>query len=319
MPSIILPPRSPSVPVAPDQTGRLSRRSILGGAAGAVASLVAGRSALGQDAPEEVGLPPRDGAPAGGGSRLGGSGTVGGAGAGGGEIAARTPAARDEAANAAEPVVVNGRSYTAYIDAFLKQGQWDLYTCEFDVAHNIMKTFDVETTLDEMVSIVGFDNPFEPYAVDGPDGPIIYGGDIKKAFCGYLDSNTFSKCSGQAMIPAFEAFGFAPVVAKTRADIEKGLSAGQLLWMKTTVDFTAWIPTRWVTPDGTSHPTVYDNDHCVGAVGYNDEVVVIHDALGPTNTNWERPYEYEVPWDLFMDCFRSSGHDGLLVGPPTDG
>ena len=297
----------------------VSRRSVIGGALGALASLATGLPVVGQDAPEEVGLPPRDTTSSPTRTRLGGSGTVGGAGAGGGEISDRTPATRNVATSANEPVIVNGRSYTAYVDSYLKQGQWDLYTCEFDVAHNIMMTFDVETTLDELISIVGFDNPFDPYVTDGPDGPIIYGGDIGRAFCGYLESNTYSKTSGGAMTRAFEAFGFAPDVATTRSDIERGLSAGKLLWMKTTVDFTDWIPTRWITPDGTSYPTVLDNDHCVGAIGYSDEAVVIHDALGPTNTNWERPYEYEVPWDLFMDCFRSSGHDGLLVGPPANG
>ncbi len=319
MPSTSLPVRTPSRLPESRPIQRLSRRTIVGGALGAVGSLVLGRAAIGQEAPEEIGLPPSETPAAGNGRGLGGNGAVGGAGAGRGDAAARTPAAREAAAAANEPVIVDGRSYTAYVDAYLKQGQWDLYTCEFDVAHNIMMTFGVDATLDDMVSVVGFDNPFEPYSAEGPDGPVIYGGDIGRAFCGYLESNTFSKTTGKAMIPAFEAFGFAPTIAKTRSDIEKGLSAGQLLWMKTTVDFTDWVPTRWITPDGTSYPTVYDNDHCVGAVGYNDDVVVIHDALGPTNTNWERPYEYEVPWDLFMDCFRSSGHDGLLIGPLADG
>lgn len=214
-----------------------------------------------------------------------------------------------------EPVSVNGTTYSAYTDTYVKEGQWDLYTCEFDVAYSIMKTFGTDTDLDELTGFVGFDNPFMPYAEQTPSGLIIYGGDISKAFCGDLSHNTYAKTRGSAMRRAFEGLGFDVEPALTRKNVERGLGLGRLLWLKTTVDFTAWEPVRWQTPSGTVYPTVNTNDHCVAAIGFNDEVVVIRDCLGPTNTNWERPYEYEVPWDLFMDCWSSSGHDGLLVSP----
>jgi hypothetical protein len=50
-------------------------------------------------------------------------------------------------------------------------------------------------------------------------------------------------------------------------------------------------------------------------MGYNDEVVVIRDVLGPTSTNWQRPYEYEVPWDTFLAVWEAQGFDGVAVAP----
>jgi hypothetical protein len=44
-------------------------------------------------------------------------------------------------------------------------------------------------------------------------------------------------------------------------------------------------------------------------------VVVIRDALGPTSTNWNRAYEYEVPWDAFLAAWEAQGFDGLAVSP----
>ena len=41
---------------------------------------------------------------------------------------------------------------------------------------------------------------------------------------------------------------------------------------------------------------------------------VIRDVLGPTSTNWERPYEYEVPWDQFLACWWAQGNDGQAIG-----
>ena len=294
----------------------LSRRAVAGALA-AGATLLLGRSAHGEGAPEEIGLPQP-----GSGNALAGNAAQGGAGAGGGSVPARTAGTASETATggpaepaAMGPVTIDGRTYTAYTDTVIKQGQWDLYTCEFDVAYMIMSTFGVETTLDELVGYVGFDNPFEPYAEETASGIVIYGGDIGKAFCGDLTHNTFSKTRGTAMRRAFEGFGFQAELVSSRKDVERGLSVGKLLWMKTTVDFTDYEPTRWETPDGTVYPTPYGNDHCVAAIGYDDDAVVIRDSLGPTNTNWDRPWEYDVPWDLFMTCWASSGHDGLLVSP----
>lgn len=297
----------------------LSRRRAIAVGLAASAAVFGGRSALAVEGPEEIGLP-RPGTNSG----LGGSGLRGGAGSGGGTLPESTSATASEPmtgdrtiATMMDPVTIDGRTYTAYTETVIKQGQWDLYTCEFDVAHLIMKTFGVETTLDELLVYVGFDNPFAPYSEQTPGGLVIHGGDIGEAFCGDLSSNTFAKTRGSAIRRAFEGFDFPVETVQSRSGVERGLGAGKLMWLKTTVDFTAYVPTRWLTPDGTTYPTVYDNDHCVAAIGYDDEVVVIRDALGPTNTNWERSWEYDVPWDVFMDCWSSSGYDGLLISRPS--
>ena len=37
----------------------------------------------------------------------------------------------------------------------------------------------------------------------------------------------------------------------------------------------------------------------------------------PTSTNWERAYEYEVPWDTFLAVWEAQGFDGVAVDPPN--
>jgi hypothetical protein len=59
---------------------------------------------------------------------------------------------------------------------------------------------------------------------------------------------------------------------------------------------------------------VLGNDHAQVIIGYNDDVVVIRDVLGPTSTNWSRPYEYEVAWDQFLACWWAQGNDGQAIG-----
>lgn len=44
-------------------------------------------------------------------------------------------------------VLEDGRVYDAYVPAVLKEGQFDQYTCEFDAAWVIPKTFGLDTTL----------------------------------------------------------------------------------------------------------------------------------------------------------------------------
>ena len=85
--------------------------------------------------------------------------------------------------------------------------------------------------------------------------------------------------------------------------------------MKSTVDFLPWQPVTWITPDGQTLPGVLGNDHAVVAMGYNDEVVVIRDLLGPTDTNWNRSYEYQVPWETFLAVWEAQGFDALAVAP----
>jgi uncharacterized protein YvpB len=91
---------------------------------------------------------------------------------------------------------------------------------------------------------------------------------------------------------------------------------GQLVWIKTTVDFKPWRPATWVLPDGRTIQTVLGNDHAVVVMGFNDQSLVIRDVLGPTSSNWKRPYEYEVDWGTFLAAWGAQGFDGLAVAPP---
>ena len=39
------------------------------------------------------------------------------------------------------------------------------------------------------------------------------------------------------------------------------------------------------------------------------------DVLGPTSSDWKRPYEYEVDWDTFLKAWGAQKFDGLAVAP----
>ena len=58
------------------------------------------------------------------------------------------------------------------------------------------------------------------------------------------------------------------------------------------------------------------NDHAVVVIGFNADSVVIRDVLGPTSTNRQRPYEYEVDWSTFLASWEAQEFDGLVVSPP---
>jgi hypothetical protein len=62
---------------------------------------------------------------------------------------------------------------------------------------------------------------------------------------------------------------------------------------------------------------VLGNDHAVVVMGFNAESVVIRDVLGPTSSNWQRPYEYEVDWPTFLAAWEAQEFDGLAVAPPS--
>ena len=51
-------------------------------------------------------------------------------------------------------------------------------------------------------------------------------------------------------------------------------------------------------------------------MGYNSDGALIRDVLGPTSTNWQRKYEYLVPWPKFLAAWASQSYDGLAVGAP---
>jgi uncharacterized protein YvpB len=207
----------------------------------------------------------------------------------------------------------DGRTYTAYVPAATKAGQFYQYSCEFDASWVVLSTFGHDVPFEEQLAIVGHDTSIEPYFEETAEGFIIYGGDITSAFCGDYTTNMLARSTGTAFLPLFEHYGLEARPVKTREEIEETLDKGGLVWTKATVDFLPWAETTWLTPSGKSVPTVLGNDHAVVVMGYNDDGVVIRDVLGPTNTNWERSHEYDVPWETFLDVFAAQGSDGVGV------
>ncbi len=207
----------------------------------------------------------------------------------------------------------DGRVYTAYVPAATKVGQFYQYTCEFDASWVVLATFGHDVPFEEQLAIVGHDTSIEPYYQETPEGFVIYGGDITKAFSGDYTANMLARTTGAAMLPLFEEYGLQARQVKTRDEIEETLDEGGLVWMKATVDFLPWAETTWITPDGKELPGVLGNDHAVVVMGYNDAGPVIRDVLGPTDTNWARTQEYDVPWETFLSVFKAQGSDGVGV------
>ena len=205
--------------------------------------------------------------------------------------------------------------YDVYIDAALKEGQFEQYTCEFDAAWAILKTFGIDSTLEEQVAAIGLDQRVEPYYEATANGYVVYGGDITQAFSGDYTQNFLARTTGAAMRKIFENYAVDVEPVTDREGIEAALDRGALVWMKATVDFLPWEPVTWVTPEGKELPGVLGNDHAVVVMGYNADVAVIRDVLGPTSSNWNRLYEYEVPWDTFLPVWGAQGNDGLAVAP----
>ena len=236
-------------------------------------------------------------------------------------LAAVAPLAaiRPGAATAQSGVVTpDGRSYTAYVPAATKAGQFYQYSCEFDASWVILATFGHDVPFEEQLAVVGHDTSIEPYFEETAEGFVIYGGDITSAFSGDYTTNMLARSTGTAFLPLFEHFGFEAEPVTTRDEIEATLDKGGLVWSKATVDFLPWADTTWLTPSGKTVRTVLGNDHAVVVIGYNDIGVVIRDVLGPTNTNWERSHEYDVPWETFLAVFEAQGSDGVGVFPGDD-
>ncbi len=206
--------------------------------------------------------------------------------------------------------------YIAYVPTASKTGPFYVYSCEFDASWAILKTFGIDTTMQEQLQLLPIDYRIEPYYVWTDTGAVIYGGDITTAFSGDYTSNFLCRTTSPVMRQVFQHYGLYTKVIGTQQRIKNHLDRGRLIWIKITVDFKDWTPATWITPEGIQLPVVLSNDHAMVVIGYNDEVVVIRDCLGPTDTNWERPYEFEVPWDRFMACWGAQGNDGLSVGLP---
>lgn len=208
-------------------------------------------------------------------------------------------------------------SYTVYISTASKAGPFFIYTCEFDAAWAILKTFGIDSPLEDQLAAITIDRRIEPYYESRADGVYIFGGDITTSYSGDYTWNPLCRTTGDGFRPVFEQYGLKASPVSSRNRIERYLQRGRLIWIKTTVDFRDWTPATWVTPEDKRLNVVLSNDHAMVVIGYNDEVVVIRDILGPTDTNWNRPYEFEVPWDRFMACFEANGADGLAVGWPA--
>lgn len=222
------------------------------------------------------------------------------------------------AAPPSQALVDDGPGYTAYIPAALKEGQFAQYTCEFDAGWAICKTFGLDATLVDQVAIIGLDQRIEPYYEETSAGFVIYGGDITTAFSGDYTQNLLARTTGAAMQKIFANYNLSVEPVDDRAGIEAALDRGALVWMKATVDFLPWQPVTWITPEGKELPGVLGNDHAVVVMGYNDEVAVIRDVLGPTSSNWNRLFEYEVHWDTFLPVWEAQGFDGLAVAPSAE-
>lgn len=215
----------------------------------------------------------------------------------------------------AGPIEVNGRTYDAYIPAATKPGQFFQYSCEFDAAWVILKTYGIAASGDEIINAIDHDRSVEPYIKETREGLLIYGGDIEQAYSGDYTHNFLARSTGTAMQKVFDRYGLDSRLVRDRAGLEAALRAGELVWIKTTVDFKPWRPATWVMPDGRTHKTVLGNDHAVVVMGFSASGVVIRDVLGPTSTNRQRPYEYEVDWDTFMAAWGAQSFDGLAVAP----
>lgn len=276
------------------RTRRLTRRTVIGGAALTAAALVAPAAVAGlpRREPEQNPFPAETAPPK------------------------APPTATPAPTPTPEPVWVNGKLYDAYVPAVMKPGQWFWYTCEFDAAWSILATYGYEVGFEEQLAIVGHNQDPEPYYdASGPE-VLIYGADIGETFCGDYTNNIVAKTRSTAMRKIFEAYDFRTKLVREQSDIERCLLRGGLVFMKVTVDFLPFTPATWVATNGNRYPTAFTNDHAVVLMGFNTEVVVIRDVLGPTDTNWNRQFEYEVPWQVFWASAAAHAIDGLAVYPP---
>jgi hypothetical protein len=227
----------------------------------------------------------------------------------------RVGVAQTARAEADQTTLAGGQRYDAYVPAASKSGQFDLYTCEFDAAWVICKTFGHDVSLEEQVAIVDIDDRIEPYVEETPTGYVVYGGAIDAMFSGDYTSSYLARTRSQAIRKVFDAYSLPVEPVADRPGLEAALKRGGLVWVKSTVDYQPFEPVTWITPEGKALPGVLGNDHAVVVIGYDAEVVVIRDLLGPTGSNWQRPLEYEVPWETFLAVWDGQGRDGIAVFP----
>jgi hypothetical protein len=212
---------------------------------------------------------------------------------------------------------VKGKYYDAYIpDVATKTKQYYHYTCEFDAAWVVLKSNGIDASLQDQIDIAGLDTSIEPYYKETANGAVIYGGDIFNYYSGDYDENFLARSTGLVMRKVFEHYGLKVTAVNTREGLEAALRRGELVWIKATADFKPGRVATWVLPDGTTYETVLGNDHAAVVMGYSERGALIRDVLGPTNTNWNREYEYELPWEKFMVSWGQQQYDGLAVSKP---
>lgn len=216
----------------------------------------------------------------------------------------------------AAPIVRNGRSYTAYIEAASKESQAYQYSCEFDAAWVVLATYGINTSVDKIIAQMPIDKRIEPWYEQKDGLWLIHGGDIEQSYSGDYKKNFLARSTGTAMIPLFARYGVKATPVGSREAVQAALDRGELVWIKTTVDFKTWRPALWVMPDGRTRHTVLGNDHAVVVIGYNEQGVVIRDVLGPTSSNRQRPLEYDVPWPTFLAAWGAQAFDGLALARP---
>jgi LysM repeat protein len=233
----------------------------------------------------------------------------------GGALATPAPPTALEPTRPAQPPA----AYEVYIPTASKTGQWAHFTCEFDAAWAIFKTYGLDVTLEQQLQVIGVDTSVTPTYKETAQGVEIIGGDIAHAYSGDYTTNFLARTTGAAMSKVFTHFGMAATPVHDQAGIEAALRAGSLVWIKTTVDFNRWVAATWIGPDGRRYPTVLGNDHAVVVAGFNSRSALIRDVLGPTSTNANRLTEYEVSWPTFLAAWGAQGYDGLAVARPSQG
>lgn len=210
-----------------------------------------------------------------------------------------------------------GWYWDAYVQVPIKEGQDFHYTCEFDSAWIVLKAYGIEISLDEQLAIVGKDESLEPYYEETANGFEVWGGDVNNYYCGHINENILARARCNAMRKVFEAKGLTVTLTPDRESIEASLLRGEPIFFKSTVDMMPWRPAVWHSNTGEDWPIVLTNDHALVVMGFNDDEVIIRDPLGPTSTNWDRPWQWKTKWDRFLEVIAAQGNDAIAVGPPS--
>lgn len=219
-------------------------------------------------------------------------------------------------ASEVDQVAAGGWYWDAYLQLPIKEGQDFSLSCEFDSAWIILMAYGFDVPVLEQLEIVGTDDSIEPWYEDNGDGTFdIYGGDINNYFCGDIETNILAKTRCNAMRKVFDAKGLGVAFTPTRELIEEALLRGEPVFFKSTVDMLPWRPATWHTPGGETYPVVLSNDHALVVMGFNADEVIIRDPLGPTTTNWERPWQWSVRWERFMEVLAAQDNDAIAISP----